>query len=156
MLKTYEEIVEKCRNPFSRFGHDIDVYLHYLPYKYAKEFLIGEDDSIVWDSNVIKPVEKNIFHPMRKYMDLVWSDIIAHNHRAVDEGVDHFIGWLWLLDNTELIEFALDENNYSKYGAPILAKICRTYNFLIQDGVLIQRMIKNKPCQPDCAQGCLG
>ena len=69
MLKTYEEIVEKCRDPFSRFGHDIDVYLNYLPYEYAEEFLIGKYDCITWDLNVKKLFEENIFCTMKKYMD---------------------------------------------------------------------------------------
>ena len=122
---------------------------------YSEEFLIGKYDCITWDLDVKKLFEENILCTMKKYMDLAWRNVVDHNHTAIVESIEYFIGWLWLLNNTKLIKFALDENNYPKYGAPVLAEICKVYKFLIPDGVLIQRMLKNEPCQPTCAQGCL-
>lgn len=155
MLKSYEEIVNKCKNPECYSGNDLMVYLEYIPFEYAKEFIYKDETEFSWNQRIKEPIEKNVLYDLKKYMDFAWRKVIDHNHEECLESIDHIIGWLWLLNDTELLKFVKNADNFSKYGIPILVEVCTKYNFPIPDGVLIQNMINGKPCCPTCSQGCL-
>lgn len=155
MLKSHEELVEKCKEPISRFGNDIRVYLEYLPFKYAKEYITYPEDEFTWDTETRDPTEKNILHDMKGYIELAWRNVMQHDYSAAVESIDHLAAWLWILGDTELYKFTMEEDNFGRFAVPILEKICTKYNFLIPDGPLVQNMIKGKPCCPTCAEGCI-
>ena len=149
MLRTYEEIVEKCRYPQSRFSHDLEVYLEYLPFKYAKEFLIDHEVHNAWDSTVKKPVKEIILEDMKEYMRIAWVQAESRMEPSTSKSIELMLGWLWLLDDTELLKFAINEDNYRHFGAPILSKICEKYEFPIPTCPDVQNMIQGKTCYLD-------
>lgn len=155
MLKSYEEIIDRCREPISIYGHDIELFLEYLPYKHAKEFLLDNDNHHRWDLYIKQPTKEIILADMEKEMFTIWSKILFHAHIFGEKSIERVRVWLWFLGDDDLIKFAKNDNNYPLYGAPIFAKICEKYNFNIPDSEEIQNMVNGKPCNPDCTEGCI-
>lgn len=155
MLRTHEEIAERCRQPLSIYGHDIDILLNYIPYVYAKEFLIDTDDFYKWDLTVREPTKENVLMDMEKAMFIIWAKILFHTHLSGVRNIERMCSWLWLLDDKKLLKFAIEGNNYPMYGAPIFAKICEKYNFKMPTSKKIQNMVNGEPCSPNCKEGCV-
>ena len=155
LVKSYDAIVEKCREPDSRFGYDIEVYLEYLPFEYAKEFLLDHDIHDNWDETVRQPTRENLIWDMGKYLHDAWYRVEFHNDLIASKDIVCLTAWLWLLGDTELYKYVSNENNYSSYGAPLYQKICAKYELMIPMETHLRNLMRGEPCSPECEDGCI-
>lgn len=153
-MRTFEEIVAKCRDTESSFGFHLEVLVPYLPFEYAKEFL---QDTVVeeeWNSKIIPLTEENLKGDMGDYMEFAWGKVIDHRGLSASRSIEKMVEWCWLLGDDESVAFAEEDKNYAMYGAPILNFICKKHGFPIPDeGEQLERMINGEPCHEDC-YGC--
>lgn len=134
------------------FGFTLDILAEYLAAPELQRFVKSGTDLSkheptpqTWDG---------IVGAMREYMEFAWDK--ARNHRGLSAGrsVLKMQAWLWLLGDSENLEFADKESNYPQYGAPVLRRICEAYGFPIPDYPELHRMAEGKPCRESCHEGC--
>jgi hypothetical protein len=154
-MKTTEDIKNRInKHKDDPFGDVFGAFdsIEYLSFEEAKEFLKPEVTKEEWEQTPL--VREEIIAKMIKYMEFALSK--ADGHRGISSGrsVEHFINWLWLLDDTETLAFAQDDSNYTNYGCPILKKICEKYGIEYPKDEGMQRMAKGLKCSDDCESGC--
>ena len=74
---------------------------------------------------------ENVIKYMQDYMSFAWEKANDKRGISANRSIDHFKGWLWLLEDEESIEYL--KVNYAPYGKPGLAYICIKYGFKNED-----------------------
>ena len=171
MARTQEEIVKKIQDATDFLGFVGEVLQDYLDWDHVQP-LLSKDTEITqekWEAplgdfagwgtptNKMRPVSPDdrefILESMRQYMIFAWDKAEVHRGISAGRSINKFSAWLWLLEDEEGEAFATNSDNYPMYGAPILAWICKKYNFPIPKSESLQRMINGSPCSDDC-HGC--
>lgn len=151
-MRTAEEIVQQIKGSKSLFGFEVSVWIVYLPFEQARQFLKPEADVSKWEYK--EPTRENILSEMREYMAFAWSKVQDHRGLSANRSVEKMKAWLWLLEDQESFDFADDESNYAQYGAPILKHISEKYGFEIPESEEIERMARGESCGADFECGC--
>lgn len=129
MSRTQKEISEKIKNDDDRFGFLSDVLLPYLEVENVKDFLKPDADLSDWK---VQPQDLDaIKTKMRDYMEFAWEKAIDCRGLSAMRSINKFRAYLWLLENEKLTKFCNQQENYSAYGKPMLAEICKEYDFSI-------------------------
>lgn len=156
-MKTVEQIIEhidstKNLGTLSTIG---DLVM-FLPYKQVtqKHYLKEGTTKDEWDKLCLPLTEEVVIKEMREYMEFALEKAQKHRGLSASRSISHFINWLFILEDTELLEFADNDGNYQNYGCPILKKICDKYGFKYPEDEGMQNMAKGLPCRPDCDEGC--
>lgn len=157
-MRTQEEIVQKIKDDNSMFGFAKDVYIGFLRYEHAKEFLIEEaknspDAEKNWNGDTDVLSKENCLKLMKEYMAFAWGK--AEDHRGISAGrsIDKIRAYLWLLKDYKTLK-KMDEAGYPQYGCPKLTVVCEKYSFPIPTDTTVQNMIKGQPCEENCRIGC--
>lgn len=128
-MKTQNEIIARIkeREPDDWLGFERSKYLLYLDYDHAKEFLKPETTAEIWGeiSNEL-PLDM-----MKDYMSFAYMKADDERGISAHRSVQHCIAWLWLAEENDLLAEVESEynNNYRKYGKPILKMICDHYGW---------------------------
>jgi hypothetical protein len=124
-MRTQDEIVAriKARKLKDIFGFETDMYLPFLDYAHAKEFLEVGATKRKW--NVIQNKASSPAGEVKDYMPFAWGK--ANDCRGISacRSIEHFIAWLWL-DGKDWLEEDYDKH-YKHYGKPQLVRICEEY-----------------------------
>lgn len=150
-IRSYDEIVERCRNTKSLFGFDMEVLLQYVPYEQARPFLKEDTDPIGWDAHCAPLTRDRILEDMASYMKFAWTKVEDHRGISAGRSVEKMEMWLWLLSDDDTMQ-EVEAAPYQNYGAPKLAVICRRYDLPIPEDEDVQLMIQGKMCR-SCQDG---
>lgn len=131
MLKTQEEIINKIKNGGDIFGFTAGVLVGFLEAENAKELYELDMDFADWKPE--SQDRKKIIKRMREYMSFAWEKAIDERGLSANRSVIKFRAWLWMLNDSELLEFLDDSDNYPQYGKPMLAKVSEKYGFDVPD-----------------------
>jgi len=153
-MKEQKEIVDKIKTSNDFFGFQQEVLVPFLDYENAKEFLKPEVKKVAWKKSQVKLNKETVLEQMKDYMEFAWEKCSGHRGLSASRSLEKMRAWLWLLSDTEMIEFSDDEDNYPNYGAPVLAKISKKYGFKIPKDKPTQNMIKGLACGVDYECGC--
>ncbi len=152
-MRTSKEAVEFLKANGDLFGFMFEVVMPYLEFDDAKEWVKDGVTKRVWDKDKQEITRENVLAEMRDYMGrIAWNKAINHRGISAGRSVSKMTGWLYLLGDDELVDFALNEANYENYGAPILQAICDKYGFDIPDSNIVRAMAAGKVC-PSCVAG---
>ena len=123
-----------------------------LPFELAKPFL--KDEVTSDDYTQIKKDEATIRSEIAEYMEFAWEKALGHRGLSASRSIDHMRGLLFLLGDSELLDFANADDNYPQYGVPILKRICEKMGIAIPDDPAVSRMAEGRPCENGCVEGC--
>lgn len=153
-MRTEAEIVEYLKAEDSFFGFDKDAIVPYLSYENAKDFLKPEVTQEGWDKAKLEIKETVVIEEMRDYMEFAWGKVKDHRGLSANRSVEKMGAWLFVLGEDELVAMTDDDGAYPQYGAPILAAICKKYDFPIPQSSKLLNMIEGEPCgQGGCGCG---
>jgi hypothetical protein len=149
-MKTVEEIVARVKNYDGMFC--LEDLVEFLPLKKADEFLHSEVDRSEWQAKEL--TEDVVKAEIRSYMEFACDKASSHRGLSAVRSIEHFRNWLWLLEDDEMLEFAMDYRNYPNYGAPILKAIAKKYDCPWPDDEGLNRMAEGKHCGACYPCGC--
>lgn len=158
MVRTDKDIVARVQ-AIERTGRDWlgverNELVCRLSYDAARPLLKPDATGEGWGE--IFPRDRDtIVKEMRDYMEFGWGKVLDHRGISASRTLSHMAGWLWLLEDDEMVGFVFDEANYMPYGAPVLKRICEKYEFPIPEGKTAARMGNGQPCRDGCEDGCL-
>ena len=124
-MRTIDEVLERAKNYNGFFC--LEDLLDFLPVELIGPFYKEGSD---FSKRETKKLEKDVvIECMKEYMPFAIDK--ANNQRGISasRSIEHFINWLWLIEDKEMLDFASCEGNYSPYGIPILEAISKKYNF---------------------------
>jgi len=85
------------------------------------------------------PLNKKIARKaLKKRVEKCWRMLERGEHTWMSIGVEAIRCYLWLMDKTELFNFAADHNNYCPFGVPILKKVCSAYDFEVNTSAILR------------------
>lgn len=125
-----------------------------LSFEAAKSFLTEEavaNGPAGWAEHVTDTDEK-VLKAMTDYMDFAVGKAVGHRGLSAGRSIDHYRAWVWLLGDEHFD--AIDWENYTNYGAPILAQIAERYDIPVPADDDFVNMSKGLPCEPKCYSGC--
>ena len=131
-MKSLLELQAKASEGKPTRGHILDFntdqLLQFLPY--PEMWNLKPDVTAEEWEQYYRPLKRgNVIGIMEDYMKHAWDICLKgglHSSRMV---ITHYHAWLWILEDTEAIEFLLDTDNFACFGAPILQHICEKYNW---------------------------
>lgn len=153
-MRTQDEIaakVRESRNQVLDFAGD--ALLAYLDFEHAREFLKPETTPEKWAEIHVPLDADKVIAEMREYMSFAWEKVEDHRGLSAGRSVDKMTAWAWLLGDGGAYE-AIEAAEYTNYGAPKLAAICRVLGFPIPDDAGVQRMIAGERCGSGDECGC--
>jgi len=157
-MRTYEEIHAKLKAVASDdlFGHWVEALMIFLPFEEAQPYLNDTTvakSSRVWEEQFQEAnTRESVLNVAEKYMGFAWDKVQDHRGLSAGRSIEKMEAWLWLLGDGDKIDW----ERYSPYGAPILAEICKLYNWPVPESPELSRMISGNTCEPNCNQGCRG
>lgn len=156
-MRTHDEIVKAIMEDQSFLGFASEVWLEYLPWSHAKEFIKEEkhqEYAEKWDMEVYhEPTLENIVEPMAKYMKFAWEKVSDHRGLSAGRSIAKMDAWAWLMEDDALLR-EIEGAPYENYGAPKLKAICEHMKWPMPDDEWAQNMASGRPCHPDCNNGC--
>lgn len=78
-------------------------------------------------AQVLPLTEKSVNKKIREYLPFAWKKANGERGISSERSIWKFKQWLWLLEDSEILAFASDNENYPFYGKPILAQIEEKY-----------------------------
>lgn len=127
-LRNPEEIKKQIEfwkdNDF--FGYKRYDLIEHLDKDFAEEYIKSEEFANWAPSEY---TIESIVRKMADYMEFAWDKAINERGLSASRSIEHYIAWLWLIGDTDAVEFAQDESNYPMYGKPILRYIAERYGF---------------------------
>lgn len=124
----------------------------FLPFEKVRGFLPENAEPADWVHLTLD--RGTVVKEMENYMTFAWGKVHTHMGLPASRSIERMLGWLWILEDFELVAFAEDPKNFPQYGAPILRKICERYGFQIPEIAEIDRMSQGEPCTTPCYHGC--
>ena len=130
-MRTQDEIVKRieARRQADPLCFEIDEYIVRLDFAHAQPLIKDGVTEQEWNretDSLNAPVER-----MHSYMEFAWNK--ANNCRGIsaNRSILHYIAWLWLAEEDELLMQVEDEfnGNYHFYGKPILEIICEHFSW---------------------------
>lgn len=123
--RTQDAIVEQInlRKSDDLFGFEWHMYLEYLDFEHARQFLKDDVTAEKWCSSTKTPSQQII-----EYMPFAWEKANDQRGLSANRSIEHMIAWLWL-DESPIYDAIVREydDNYNFYGKPILEQICDHY-----------------------------
>ena len=128
--RTPDEILARVRHIIAGgkdiLGFETDQLIRWLPYPYAKEFLIANCKE-QWDARYTPPTRETLKIKMLEYMEFAWEK--ANNFRGICamRSIGHYISWMWVYgdDGMEV----MGNTPYDHYGKEILVDICQFFEW---------------------------
>ena len=132
-MKTVNQILEK----FAEEHSELDSMMHFMyrdllqfvPYKKVLPHLKEKVTPVEWGDFYLKLDKRNVKKVIREYMTFAWEKVCSQRGISATRNLAHFKAWLWILEEHKLITFLDDARNYTCYGAPVLAEICRRFQW---------------------------
>jgi hypothetical protein len=159
-IKTVDEIIEVIRKERKELLSFVpEVLLGFLSFDEANAVLegLGVDPMPSHDRDewVVPPRTKEaILEQAETYMrEYGWPKCIDGRGLSAQRTIQKMHAWIWLAGDEGDIEYATSWDNYTMYGAPILAEICKYYGWPIPDSDAVRKMVRGEPCGP-CCSGC--
>lgn len=158
-MRTQDEILKeiKSRTDASIFGFDTEVLVFFLDVELAAPFF---GDPLLAEDWVVQTEEKALADSLA-YLGFAIGK--AENHRGISAGrsVDKLRAWAWVLNRDDVVT-AMDEADYTNYGAPKLRAFAYTmgeeYKSLWEKEVGedsgVAQMAKGQTCSDYCEEGC--
>lgn len=99
-----------------------------------------------------------LLNEAQEYFHFAIGKIIDHRGISASRSVEKLTEFAWLMGKDDLVK-AMDETEYSKYGAPIVLLFGRGMGFSLPkldeaDSLALDNMANGVPCMPDCEEGC--
>lgn len=131
-MKTSNELAQVFRTieATDMLGFFGSVLIPRLEYNDAKGWLSDDVTLSEWlevQANVPMSQEA-IIEEMRDYMEFAWGKCEEERGISASRSIDKFSAWLLIL-NDDLWEELRTGNDYSPYGAPLLAKVSQKFGF---------------------------
>ena len=125
-MRTQQEIVARIRKrrDLDPYGFEWQIYLVYLDYAHAKEFLKDYDITEEQWAKVRGHLDHTqLRQEMIDYMPFAWLKANGFRGLSAWRSLAHYVAWLWLEDAwpEEEVDNLLD---YEYYGKDHLRKIC--------------------------------
>lgn len=102
--------------------------------------------------------EQRVIDRMREYMPFALEKATYHRGLSAGRSINRFGMWLWLVGKLDHPDDIRDEYGlYPNYGAPILKKICKDFDFEWPDTTTLNLMAEGKQCdrcQTGAESGC--
>lgn len=154
-MRTNAEILARIKEVQDRdfFGTECNELVRGLDFNGAADFLKPEVTAEQWGESMLS-TELMIKGAMQEYMGFAIDKAINHRGLSASRSISHFMGWLWLLGDDELVAFCEDGDNYANYGMPCLKRISDKYAFAFPTTEEALRMATGQPCEVGCSQGC--
>lgn len=128
LSRSIEDIKEKIKNSDSFFGFDKEVYIEFLDFENAKEFL-SEEYSKKVESGETEFKYVNDIHVAAQdfldYMNFAWGKAQDERGLSASRSVAKLGAWLWMMGRNDLEEMINDDDLYNPYGAPALIAVCK-------------------------------
>ena len=127
-MRTQDEILQRIRDRahLDPLGFETDMYIPYLGYERAKEFL----NEGVTEEQYLESVKEyeDVVAVMKDYMPFAFNK--AHNQRGISayRSLQHYIAWTWIAGDDKL-SAKLDEGPTDTYGLDLLRAICNHYGW---------------------------
>lgn len=125
-MRTQEQIVQQIENRKDSdfLGFEINEYLRFLDYEYAKQYLKEGTKPEQW-GEASENTTEGILKIMLDYMPFAWDK--AKNCRGISasRSISHYKAWIWMLNDG----FEFDEDSYCHYGKDLLRSICKQYGW---------------------------
>lgn len=155
--RTPDEIVERINatKAGDLFGAEIGGLIVALDFEHAKQFLIETAKAEEWEVKTLEQIRQEA----REYLGFAMGK--AEDHRGLSAGrsVDHYRGWVWLLEPERFDEF--EAVDYPNYGAPKLKAAAQILGFeeewdsYVSPGSALDRMSQGLACDSNgCYEGC--
>jgi hypothetical protein len=160
-MKTQHEIVAQIRSGKALdeddedvFGFTTEVFIDFLDYEHAREFLKPDVTAEDWNKNTLALTEQNVRAEMAKYMAFAWGKVVDHRGISAGRSVLKMCAWLWILGDEETLS-AVRAASYENYGAPKLLIICERLGFEVpDDDEDARRMARGLKCTRGDGCGC--
>ena len=150
-MPTLEEIADHIKKNGGLIDFTAEVLGRYLPHAlYARASLKVADGVDPASIEVDPPDPEAIKKEMLAYLDFAWGKCADHRGLSASRSISKLRAWVWLLGDTESIEFLDIDSNYKPYGAPMLAFLAKKYGTPLPTGEYIEMMIAGNNC-PDCS-----
>lgn len=157
-MRTTEEIINKIkqrREEDHLFDFFPEVLADFIPFDAAKEIVSakwieerGGEEKAREHWTWREPTEENIKEDMADYMKFAWGKAEDHRGLSANRSIQKMEAYTWLLG----IEDAVDWDQYTPYGAPILASLCERFELPIPYSEELGRMIQGLACRDDCTE----
>lgn len=95
-----------------------------------------------------------ILAEMADYMGFAWDKALDHRGLSAGRSVEKIKAWLFLLGDTEAVEFADQDENYPQYGCPVLMYVSQRYGLAVPRDDAAARMASGRHCGADYPCGC--
>jgi hypothetical protein len=94
----------------------------------------------------------------RAYLEFAVEKILGHRGISAERSVEKLEEFAWLLGRGDVIA-AMDEADYSQYGAPKVRAFAAGMGWPFRAGsdreqAELERMADGSPCREDCQEGC--
>jgi len=126
-LPTEEEIYHEIKTCDDFFGVSLNDLLPFLSFTLAREFLKPEVIAVEWDEDRPPLDRKAIIDKILDYLPFAFKKAESERGLSTMRSVSHLKAWLFLLGDTEAVEFASSNRNYEPYGLPILEYVNHRY-----------------------------
>ena len=159
MKHTQEEIVARIElvRPHDWMGAESGELIRALDKEHVLPYLVEGADVSGWQGPVS---DADAFAAARDYLAFAVGKAEDHRGLSASRSVDHYKGWVWLLEPDRFDEFA--DAGYTNYGAPMLQAAADILGFgdrwaeLVPNGSPVANMAQGLPCEDGCFEGCGG
>jgi len=136
-MRSDEEIVERVKelSKSDPFGFSIENLVTVLPFEEAVKFFkvnAEHPPKDVWEAYRKKNERESIIERMKEYMPFAWHKAKSQRGLSASRSATHYEAWVWLLGDED--HKAIDWDNYSPYGEPVLRAICGRYDMPMPEG----------------------
>lgn len=132
-MKTVNQLLEKYADDYSEIDNVLIFHyndlMQFVPYKKALPHLKEKVTPAEWGEYYLKLSKNNVKKVMKQYMSFAWEKVCGHRGISATRNLAHFKAWLWILEEYRLITFLDNPRNFPCYGAPVLAEICKRFNW---------------------------
>ena len=132
-MKSLLELQTKASEETPTRGHILDFntdqLLQFVPFNEVGYYLKPDVTEEEWEQ-YYRPLKRgNVIGVMEDYMKHAWDICLKGGLQSSRTVITYYHSWLWILEDTEAIQFLLDTDNFACFGAPILHHICERYNW---------------------------
>lgn len=155
-MVTQDEIVARLNDTKFKqddfFGFQTSDMLSYLDFEHARPWLKDEATPDKWKTTPLTP--EAVKAEIVGYLPFAWEKATNHRGLSASRSIEHMRAWLWLLGDTEALDYIGQDENWGQYGAKCLKYIGDRYGFAMPDDDAARRMADGEPCMPGCDMGC--
>jgi hypothetical protein len=145
-VRTREEIRARLAavRDLDPFGFALSDFGIYLPEEVAKG---------IADKAEEPPEAEEMLKQAREYLPFAFDKAVNHRGLSAMRSVLHLMNWAWLGGRDDLVAFADDDDDYPRYGVPVLIKFATELGVPLPDEIASWPGGGREPCRPGC-EGC--